>query len=276
MREYTTREVAELLDLSTEKVRAFARAGFLKPRRTSQQHYRFTFQDIVLLRTAKELDDSGVHPRKVWKALRSLKKELPASRPLTAVRIAADGDGVVVRDRETSYQPESGQVTFDFSVSDIAKQVAPMVLEKREAAIEHKEDLSAEDWFDLALDLENIGSHKEAREAYEKALELEPKYTDAHVNLGHLCHSLGELEEAESHYKRAIAASPDNSMVFFNLGVLLEDMVQLEQATSAYEHAVRLDPGNADAHYNLSHVYEREGKKAAALRHLARYKALIK
>ncbi len=276
MREYTTREVSELLDLSAEKVRAFARAGFLKPRRTTQQHYRFSFQDIVLLRTAKELDESGVHPRKVWKALRSLKKELPDNRPLTAVRIAADGDGVVVKDRETSYLPESGQVTFDFSVSELAEQVAPMVLEKREAAIEHKEDLSAEDWFDLGLDLETIGSLSEAKEAYQKSVELEPKYTDAHVNLGHLCHNNGDLEEAETHYKRAIASSPDNSVVFFNLGVLLEDLVKLEEAAAAYEHAVRLDPNNADAHYNLSHVYEREGKKAAALRHLARYKALLK
>ncbi len=35
-----------------------------------------------------------------------------------------------------------------------------------------------------------------------------------------------------------------------------------------------MDPDFADAHYNLAHLYEQIGNKSAAIRHLARYKAL--
>ena len=55
MSAYTTRDVAELLDMSAAKVRSLARAGFLSPERGVRGQYRFYFQDVVLLRTANEL-----------------------------------------------------------------------------------------------------------------------------------------------------------------------------------------------------------------------------
>ncbi|MGH7806347.1 MAG: MerR family transcriptional regulator, partial [Candidatus Binatia bacterium] len=52
---YTARDVAKLLALSIGQVRSFVRAGFLVPERGPRGEFRFTFQDLVLLRTAKEL-----------------------------------------------------------------------------------------------------------------------------------------------------------------------------------------------------------------------------
>ena len=60
MKGYSTRDVAELLEIPPGVIRDIARSGILEPARTPGNHYRFNFQDIIILRTAKELLLSGV------------------------------------------------------------------------------------------------------------------------------------------------------------------------------------------------------------------------
>ncbi len=271
---YSTHDVAELLGLSPAKVRSLARAGRLSTRRGSRGQYQFSFQDIVLLRTAQELLDARVPPRRVWRALRSLRQQLPNGRPLTAVRIAAQGDRVIVRDQDTSWHPESGQVTFDFAVSDIARQVAPLAREAARSA-RATADVGSDDWFQIGLECESVAAFAEAKAAYRRAVEIDASHGEAHINLGRLLHADGRVADAASHYRQAVVATPDNAMAHYNLGVALQDLGRREQAIEAYRKAVSVDPEFADAHYNLAQLYEKSGNKAAAIRHLARYKALV-
>jgi len=55
MESFSTRDVARLLGLSETQVRSQARAGFLTLERGPRNGYRFSFQDLVLLRAAKAL-----------------------------------------------------------------------------------------------------------------------------------------------------------------------------------------------------------------------------
>ncbi len=98
MRTYSTREVADLLGESPAHVRSFARAGFVSPLKTPGGHYRFSFQDLVLLRTAKGLADTGLDRRRIWRALRALRVQIPSDRPQSWVRVRLEGDGVLIRD----------------------------------------------------------------------------------------------------------------------------------------------------------------------------------
>jgi tetratricopeptide (TPR) repeat protein len=271
---YSTRDVAELLGLSPAKVRSLARAGRVSARRGGRGQYHFSFQDIVLLRTAQELLDARVPPRRVWRALRSLRQQLPNGRPLTSMRIAAQGDRVIVRDKDASWHPESGQVTFDFSVSDMARQVAPLAREAARSA-HATTDVGSDDWYQIGLECESVGAFAEAKAAYRRATQIDPTHVEAQINLGRLLHADGQVADAASHYRRAVAAAPDNATAHFNLGVALQDLGRREQAIEAYRQAVSVDPAFADAHYNLAQLYEKSGNKAAAIRHLARYKALV-
>src|ERR1700741_1015898 len=98
MKAYSTREVSELLGLSTARVRSLTRSGVVTPQRDTAGRATFTFQDLVLLRTAKGLIDAKVPPRRITKALQALVSQLPTDRPLSAVRVQIDGDRVIVRD----------------------------------------------------------------------------------------------------------------------------------------------------------------------------------
>jgi Tfp pilus assembly protein PilF len=270
---YSTKEVAKLLGLPEARVRSFVSAGFLQPEREGRGGLLFSFQDIVLLRTAKGLLDARVPARRVKQSLRKLKAQLPSGRSLTGVSISADGTRVVVRDGSSRWVPETGQILFDFEVRPIAEKIAPLAARAASAAKRRESELSADEWFDLGCELE-LNAPQEARDAYRRAVELDPHFADAHTNLGRLLHEVGEVAAATAHYRLALAAAPDSETAHFNLGVALEDDGHFEDAAAAYTRVLALDAGYADAHFNLARLYERMGRHTAALRHLKAYKAL--
>ena len=273
MKGYTVQDVARMLDLSPAQVRSLARAGFLEPGRGRRGEYRFSFQDLVLLRTARELRASRVPPRRLRKALARLKQQLPRGRPLSAVQIRAQGDRVFVREGDTLWDPESGQGAFDFDVSELVAKAAPHARQALEQAHLAREELDADDWFELGLDLE-AAAVDQAREAYEQALELRPRHVDARLNLGRLLHVAGEVHLAEAHFRIGLTYDPGNATARFNLGVVLEDQGRRDEARQAYLDAITADPQYADAYFNLSRLYEQGGDERTALRHLKTYRGL--
>ena len=65
MKSYTTSDVARLLGLSAGRVRSLARAGVLSPDRGPRGALRFSFQDLVLLRTARALSEARLPARRI-------------------------------------------------------------------------------------------------------------------------------------------------------------------------------------------------------------------
>ena len=264
------REVSAMIGLTPAQIRDYAVKGFLEPERGDRGELRFGFRDLIILRTAGELSSARIPQRKVKRVLQRLRDQLPEGRSLSGIRIAADGDRVVVRDGEAVWNPESGQALFDFSVSELEDKAAPFVAR---AAEEEARTVTAEDWYELACELE-LSDGDRAEEAYLRAIELDPAHADAHVNLGRLLHERRAPGAAEKHYRAAMKADPTHDTAAFNLGVALEDLGRVVDAISAYLRALHLDPDNADAHYNVAGLYEKRGDKASALRHLKSYKAL--
>jgi tetratricopeptide (TPR) repeat protein len=262
-----------LLGLSRARIRTFVRSGVITPEKGARGEQRFDFRDLVLLRTAKGLLDAKIPERRVKMVLKALKSRLPLDRPLTGVQIAADGTEIVVRDGEKVWNAESGQELFDFDVVELSAKVAPLAKKAAEEARSAADELRAEDWFALALELEQTAPN-DARDAYRRSLELDPANADARVNLGRLLHEAGELEAAEAHYRMALDACADHATAHFNLGVVLEDRERFDEAIHAYESAVAIDPDYRDAYWNLAKLCEGLGQKAAAIRWLKAYKKL--
>jgi len=272
---YAAKDVAKLLGLTPTQVRAFARSGFLRPDRGPRGEPRFSFPDLVLLKAAKGLADARIPARRIAGALRTLRQQLPAGRPLSAVRITAEGERIVVHDGPTAWNPESGQLVLDFQVAELASRAAPLARRAAQAARDAEAGLGADEWYDLGFDLEAVDV-AEARDAYRRALELDPHHADAHVNLGRLLQEGGEPGQAASHYLLALAVRAKDATAWFNLGIALEDLKRRFDAIKAYEQAIGVDPALADAYFNLSRLYEAGGKRAAALRSLSKYRVLIR
>jgi tetratricopeptide (TPR) repeat protein len=266
---YLSRDVSRMLDLPLPEVRRLARAGFVSPRRGPRNELRFSFQDLVLLRAAAGLVHARIPRARVRRALRSLRAQLPEGRPLAAVRVAADGDRIVVQDGGARWHPETGQVLLDFDVADLARKAAPVVAAARRA----RAPLDCDAWYRWACDLEDAAP-REAEEAYRRALQMNADHGGAHLNLGRLLHERGDARGAEYHYRCALASPAHRALAAFNLGVALEDQALLDEALLAYARALEADRALADAHFNASRILERLGRQEDALRHLAEYRRL--
>lgn len=268
---YRSTDVARMLGVSAAEVRRLARAGFVSPMRSHGNELRFSFQDLVLLRAAAGLIRARVPASRVRRALRQLRAQIPEGRPLTGVRVAADGEQVVVQDGGARWHPETGQALLDFGVDGLARKVAPIV--RAAARARTPAPLDAEAWYRWGQDLEDAAPG-EARDAYRRALAHDRSHAGAHLNLGRLLHETGETYAAEFHYRCALASPEHRALAAFNLGVVLEDLGLPDEALLAYARAIEADRSLADAHFNASRLLERMGRKTDALRHLAEYRRL--
>ncbi len=267
-----------MLGLTASRLRAYVKAGLLCPQRGHDGALRFSFQDLLLLRTAEGLVTERLPPRRVRDALRRLRRILPTSQPLTGVHLENEGGHVVVHDGERSWRADSGQVLMSFADTHSARpataEPTPDIFSRRPGGGDGAEaEPTAEDFFQLASDLEE-GAPEAARAAYEEVLRLRPSHAAAHVNLGRLLHDQHELAAAEEHYRAAIALQPEDATALFNLGVLLEDSAKTEAAIETYEAAAKIDPRHADAHFNAARLHDLAGHYEAALRHLRAYRNL--
>jgi tetratricopeptide (TPR) repeat protein len=274
VREYSTREVTDLTGLPEDLIRRWARARLIAPNKDLQGRWRYSFQDLALLRTAGKLLKARLSLNRITRTLRTIRKQLPSGRPLSAVRILVTGQRVVVRDRLASWEPVSRQGTLDFDVQKLSQPVAPHI--PRRSRAELKKAASAEGLYQAALDLELAGRGREARDAYEEALERDPELVSARINLGRLMHAENRVTEAEVLYRSALAQNPKSALAAFNLGVALEDQGAADAAVEAYEQALAIEPSYADAHFNLSRLLEAKGDARGALRHLNTFRRLLR
>jgi tetratricopeptide (TPR) repeat protein len=269
---YSVRDVARMLGLTAEQVRSYVRAGILDPARGPHGEYRFSFRDLVLLRTVKGLEASEIPRSRVRRVLRQLRERLSGDESLSQLQMTVAGGRVVVRSAGVTWNPESGQGRLDFD-QEIESTVALHTSLLQQEVVEAERELEAEDWYELGMQLE-AGAPYEARDAYRRTLELDPDHVDARINLGRLLHADGRLEVAETHYRKALAERGEDATALFNLAVCVEDQERWDEAIGLYEQAIRSRPGSPDPHYNLARLYEKVGNAAAAFRHLRIYRRL--
>jgi tetratricopeptide (TPR) repeat protein len=265
---YTTRDVERLLGLSSSTIRGLIEGGFVAPVRGPRRQYRFSFQDLIVLRAARALIEAKVSRRRIRRSLDELRKTLPETMPLSGLSISAIGDRVVVRDGASQFQADDGQYVLGFEVS-VDKGVLRVVERKPEP----QKPAPVHDWFERALELE-ASDVSEALQAYEHAIEDDASNVAAWANWGRLLHELEDLDAAEKVYRRALETCGQDGLLCFNFGVVLEDLGEVEEALAMYQAAIESDPSLADAHYNLARLYEIRGQSQHAIRHLGQYRKL--
>lgn len=269
---YGIRAVAELLDATPARVRSWARAGLVKPGRGPRGSLLFSFRDVAFLRRVRDLEQERVPPRRVRRVLERLRA--CDDRDLAELMLEARRGEVVLRDGDRLWSAESGQGVFDFAPR--SRGAAVVDLRARSATrgdAARTRELEAEDWYALGCDLERSEPER-ARQAYLRAVELDPTHAEAHIDLGCLFHEQGDLGEAEAHYRAAVALRPGDATAHFNLAVVLDDQRRESEARAGYESALAVDPACSEAHFNLARLCERAGDRAGAVRHLTAYRRL--
>ena len=90
---------------------------------------------------------------------------------------------------------------------------------------------------------------------YRKALELNPKSTDAMFNLANALLMQQKAKEAMEQYESVSKIEKDKeklAQIYHNMGVILQSSKQLPQCIEAYKESLRNNPKDDETRYNLA------------------------
>ena len=292
MTTYTLREIQAMLGISRSAITSLMAAGFVSPARGQRREYRFTFQDVVMLRTAHSLREAQIPGRKILRSLRRLRDTLPAELPLSGLRITAAGNELAVHSGDTRWQVDSGQLLLDFEVRPVGASVSilskPQAAQRQPATPQPPARASRDEgaattpsaddpafWFERGTELED-SDPPAAEAAYREALARAPAFADAYLNLGCLLCDAGRGAEAIGLYRSALRRCPDEPLLHFNLAIALEDQGKPAEALVCYEKCLELSRDFSDAHYNAALLYEQLGQASKAIKHFSAVRRLQK
>ena len=89
---------------------------------------------------------------------------------------------------------------------------------------------------------------------YRKALDVNPKSTDAMFNLGNSLLMQQKAKEAMEQFEAASRLEKEKSKlaeIYHNMGVILQSSKQLPQCIEAYKQSLRNNPKDDETRYNL-------------------------
>lgn len=90
---------------------------------------------------------------------------------------------------------------------------------------------------------------------YRKALELNPKSTDAMYNLGNSLMMQQKAKEAMKEFQDVAKVEKDKnklSKIYHNMGVIFQSSKQYAQAVEAYKQSLKNNPKDDETRYNLA------------------------
>jgi len=121
---FRTRDVVDLLKISRRQLQYWAQTRLVEPSsKTPGGHSRYSFEDLVALKAAKRLIDSGVSVQRIRASIGELRKILPTvKRPLAELVLVATGDVVLAFREGTAFDAVSGQ-EWVFEVAELQREV---------------------------------------------------------------------------------------------------------------------------------------------------------
>ena len=212
-----------MLRLSRSTIRTLVRAGFVSPSRGPRNAWLFSFQDLIVLRTAQALVAARVPARRISRSMKDLRKRLPAAMPLSGLSIGAEADRVVVREGASRWRPDSGQYLLAFEGTPADGSLS--VLERRAPVPESPAALIAR-----GAELYEGGDYAEAERAFREGLSACGEHPLLHYNLGIVLESLGRRDDAIDAYEQALKADPAFADCHYNIALLFEALGKPQKA----------------------------------------------
>jgi tetratricopeptide (TPR) repeat protein len=143
---------------------------------------------------------------------------------------------------------------------------------------------SALTWNKIGIAYHQLLDLKTAQKNYEKAIKIDPKYSEAVNNLGTVYYAHKKYRTAINKYHAALKLKPDSASYYSNLGTAYFARKEYQKAAQAYQTAVKIDPDIfenhstfgttlqersvqefAKFHYYLARTYAKAGQNERAL-----------
>jgi Flp pilus assembly protein TadD len=161
---------------------------------------------------------------------------------------------------------------------ELAKKVPPGIPppSTRPPSVKKERPLNARDYFLRGCSYHELEMYSEAVKSYQKAISLNPDFTEAFVNLGVAYYQLGKYSKAIDAYKKALLLSPHSPSLYNKLGSIYILHGSYTKALDSFRKASEIEPQNPVSHYNLGIAYYLNGDRNAAFKEYAILKELDK
>lgn len=113
---------------------------------------------------------------------------------------------------------------------------------------------NAKGYFMKGMNYKEIGDTTLAISSMETAVEQDPEYYAAYIQLG-ILHAAKKNPLAESYYNNALKISPRSTEAMYNKGKFYQDMGNWNAAIQTYNDLLKIDPNFKYAHFNLGVIH---------------------
>ncbi|MEN3330241.1 MAG: hypothetical protein V7638_5048 [Acidobacteriota bacterium] len=107
--------------------------------------------------------------------------------------------------------------------------------------------------------------HKEAADAFRRALQLDPGLVLARINLGIALFNIPDLPAAQKELQAAIVAAPSAPQPHYVLGLAAKTQNKPEEAIASFQKVLRVDPNDVGANVNIGQLYSQQRKYTEAI-----------
>ena len=104
-----------------------------------------------------------------------------------------------------------------------------------------------------------LGREDIAKSAYEQAMKVDPKYTEAFFNFGVFMEATNHVEEAIKVLKKVLDQQPDHALAWYVLGNIYHKLSRLGDAQASLEAALKINPNLSLARTNLAAILNEIG-----------------
>lgn len=100
-----------------------------------------------------------------------------------------------------------------------------------------------------------LGKYNDAKEQFQKVLEIDPRNSEAYYGKANALVSLGHSSEAEASYKKAIEMKPSYWAGYNWFGIFYWRQGKFHEAAAQFQHVITLTPNNSLGYSNLGWMY---------------------
>ncbi len=141
---FSRQQVANITGLSARQLNYWRRTGVIEPSSTTQGgHARYSFTDLIALKTVKQLLEQGVSLQKVRKSILALLQYLPMQQqPFSELKVIATGDVVLVFHQGVAMDALTGQ-EWIMEVAELEKEIVRQYPDAFQLVVEQEELFTA-------------------------------------------------------------------------------------------------------------------------------------
>ncbi|MDO8526506.1 MAG: tetratricopeptide repeat protein [Deltaproteobacteria bacterium] len=217
---------------------------------------------------AKQFDQAGKNLEMVLKS----KPDWVDAKFLWARILEARGDTVkagILFQEMIKIRPEDEENYLRLAQSLVDQKKYRQAEELLQGWVKKRPDSMAGYFYIATIQANFLNNATQALQTYRKILAIDPENIRVLGQVANIYMGQKKMKEALQEFLKIEAIAPEDLGIQLQIASIYYDMEKFVEAETRLENVVKTNPGADRIHYYLGLIYEKEGRKADALRHFS-------